>query len=164
MEPGRTDLAVYLAGPLGFFGAGQWYHAEVLVPALAGRFTVLDPWAAGEAIIDAYGGPDAALASGRLAAMNAEIGAANRALIDRSDAVLAVLDGPDVDSGTAAEIGYAAARDIPIIGLRTDLRLSGENHAAVVNLQLGYFITASGGRIVRVLDDAIAALVALARS
>lgn len=32
----------------------------------------------------------------------------------------AVLDGVDVDSGTAWEIGYAYARGKPIIGLRTD--------------------------------------------
>ena len=155
---------MYLAGPLGFFGAGQWYHAEVLVPAVARRFGVLDPWSEGEAIIDEFGGPDAALAEGRLDAMNTAIGAANRALIDRCDAVLAVLDGPDVDSGTAAEIGYATALGKPVVGLRTDFRLSGENHAAVVNLQLAYFIRASGGRIVRELDDALDALGAIARS
>ena len=35
-------------------------------------------------------------------------------------AVVAVLDGADVDSGTAAEIGYAFARGKLIVGYRGD--------------------------------------------
>ncbi len=42
--------------------------------------------------------------------------------IDRSRLVLAVLDGTDVDSGTAFEAGYAHAREIPVVGIRTDFR------------------------------------------
>jgi len=45
------------------------------------------------------------------------------AAIDGSDVVVAVLDGPDVDSGTAFEIGYAFARGKPVIGLKTDRRV-----------------------------------------
>ncbi len=44
------------------------------------------------------------------------------AAIDGSDVVVAVLDGPDVDSGTAFEIGYSFARGKPVIGLKTDRR------------------------------------------
>jgi len=35
-----------------------------------------------------------------------------------------VLDGPDVDSGTALEMGVAYERGIPIVGVRTDFRES----------------------------------------
>jgi nucleoside 2-deoxyribosyltransferase len=42
--------------------------------------------------------------------------------IDRADAVVAILDGSDSDSGTSWECGYAFARDKTIIGVRTDLR------------------------------------------
>ncbi len=42
--------------------------------------------------------------------------------LEEADLVVAVLDGPDVDSGTAFEVGHAYARDIPIIGIRTDFR------------------------------------------
>jgi nucleoside 2-deoxyribosyltransferase len=42
--------------------------------------------------------------------------------IDRSDVVLAVLDGSDADSGTCWECGYAFAKGKRVIGLRTDLR------------------------------------------
>ena len=41
-----------------------------------------------------------------------------------ADVVVAVLDGPDVDSGTALEMGVAYERGIPIIGVRTDYRES----------------------------------------
>jgi nucleoside 2-deoxyribosyltransferase len=53
--------------------------------------------------------------------------------IRRADAVVAVLDGADVDSGTAFEVGYAAALGIPVIGLRTDYR-PGADHG--VNLMV----------------------------
>lgn len=42
--------------------------------------------------------------------------------LDACDLVVAILDGPDVDSGTAFEVGYAYARGKPIIGVRTDFR------------------------------------------
>jgi nucleoside 2-deoxyribosyltransferase len=41
-----------------------------------------------------------------------------------SDVVVAVLDGPDVDSGTAFEMGMAYERGVPVIGVRTDYRES----------------------------------------
>ncbi len=47
--------------------------------------------------------------------------------IDRADAVVAVVDGAEVDSGTAWEMGYAYAKKKPIIGLRTDFRPGAEH-------------------------------------
>ncbi|MFH0904644.1 MAG: nucleoside 2-deoxyribosyltransferase [Methanobacteriota archaeon] len=49
----------------------------------------------------------------------------NEAAIEKSDIIVAVVDGADVDSGTAWEIGYAYARGKPILGLRTDFRTLG---------------------------------------
>lgn len=43
-----------------------------------------------------------------------------------SDLVVAVLDGPDSDSGTCVEIGLAWALRKRILGLHTDIRRSGE--------------------------------------
>ena len=43
--------------------------------------------------------------------------------LKKSDIVVAVLEGTDVDSGTAWELGYAYAVGKPIIGIRTDFRL-----------------------------------------
>jgi nucleoside 2-deoxyribosyltransferase len=39
-----------------------------------------------------------------------------------SDAVVAVLDGAEVDTGVAYEMGYAKALGKPILGLKTDYR------------------------------------------
>jgi Nucleoside 2-deoxyribosyltransferase len=41
--------------------------------------------------------------------------------------VLAILDGSDADSGSCFEVGYAYACEIPIVGLRTDFRGSGDH-------------------------------------
>lgn len=43
--------------------------------------------------------------------------------LKKSDIVVAVLEGTDIDSGTAWEIGYAYAKGKPVIGLRTDFRI-----------------------------------------
>jgi len=45
--------------------------------------------------------------------------------LENSDLIVAVIDGADVDSGTAWEIGYAFAKGKPVIGLRTDFRTLG---------------------------------------
>jgi nucleoside 2-deoxyribosyltransferase len=42
--------------------------------------------------------------------------------LDRAQAVIAILDGADADSGTCWECGYAFAKGIPVVGLRTDWR------------------------------------------
>lgn len=53
--------------------------------------------------------------------------------IDQSDIVVAWLDGPDSDSGTSFEVGYAYAKGIPVIGVRTDFR---HNQERGVNVML----------------------------
>lgn len=45
--------------------------------------------------------------------------------IENSDIIVAVIDGADVDSGTAWEIGFAFAKAKPVLGLRTDFRTLG---------------------------------------
>nr|WP_320194111.1 nucleoside 2-deoxyribosyltransferase [uncultured Desulfobacter sp.] len=45
-------------------------------------------------------------------------------MVEKADIVLAILDGPDADSGTSVELGYAYAIKTPIIGVRTDFRIS----------------------------------------
>lgn len=71
-----------------------------------------------------------------------------------------MLDGNDVDSGTAAEIGYGSALKKPIIGYRGDFRLSAENEGGIVNLQVEYFIYLNNGEIV---TDIEALKIALAK-
>lgn len=52
------------------------------------------------------------------------------------DLIVAVLDGPAVDDGTAWEAGYAYARDMPAWGLRTDFRNAGETGQSLVNCMI----------------------------
>lgn len=62
--------------------------------------------------------------------------------VEGSDIVVAVLDGVDVDSGTAWEIGYAYAKEKPVIGLRTDFRSLSDG---IVNLMVEMAIVALAG-------------------
>jgi nucleoside 2-deoxyribosyltransferase len=154
-------MKIYMASPLGFSEAGRSFYNGTLIPEVIRLgFEVIDPWTlTDQAKIDAVEkmpyGVERRDAWRRL---NVEIGGNNRAGIDRSDAVLAVLDGTDVDSGTAAEIGYAFAKCKPILGYRGDFRLSADNEGSTVNLQVEYFIRQSGGDIVTKLADLAPAL------
>jgi len=163
-------MKVYLAGPLGFSEAGRAFHEGAIVREIARLGHVpLDPWAmhATDPALDAeikaaiampYG--DAKRDAWR--PLNMRIGAKNRVLIDGCDMVFAVLDGVDVDSGTAAEIGYACAKGKPILGYRGDFRVSADNEGAIVNLQVEYFIRASGGDIIMAIADLASALARIA--
>lgn len=42
--------------------------------------------------------------------------------IDWADGLVAIMDGPDPDSGTAWEVGYAFGRNKPVVLVRTDVR------------------------------------------
>ncbi len=55
--------------------------------------------------------------------------------LDSSDVVLANMDGPDPDSGTCWECGYAYKKK-PIIVYRTDFRKSGDTDTTAYNLML----------------------------
>jgi nucleoside 2-deoxyribosyltransferase len=68
--------------------------------------------------------------------------------------VVALLDGTQVDDGTAWEIGYAYARGLPIIGLRTDFRQAGDTAHSVANAM----IECSCQTIYRSADELLAAL------
>jgi nucleoside 2-deoxyribosyltransferase len=83
--------------------------------------------------------------------------------VESADAVLAVLDGPSVDDGTACEIGLfhgLKQRDPArkgIVGLLTDVRAERRGEFAT-NLFVRGCIEASGGAVVDSLDDALAIL------
>jgi nucleoside 2-deoxyribosyltransferase len=147
---------VYIAGPLGYSEAGRHFHNTVLVPFVSGLgYEVLDPWALAdqrkvEAVQKMPEGPERRAAWREL---GREIGRTNQAAIDAAHGVIAVLDGPDVDSGTAAEIGYAFARGKLIVGYRGDSRVSADNEGGLVNLQVEFFIRESGGSIVSRYED-----------
>ena len=152
---------VYLAGPLGFTDAGKHYHRTMMRPAVeCAGFEILDPWPSAYRRFEVV--EDRALSGGALVdalrETNHLTGSENQAMIKQCDAVLAIVDGSDVDSGTASEIGYAAALGKPVVGIRTDLRMSADNLATAINLQVAYFIDLSGGRIAASLAEGVALL------
>lgn len=142
---------IYLAGPLGFSEAGRDFYYGKLVPMVERLgYHVIDPWKLTnvekiQRVATMPYGPEKRESWKEL---NMEIGENNKRGVDESDGVLAILDGADVDSGTAAEIGYGFAKGKRIIGYRGDFRLSADNEGGIVNLQVEYFIRASGGTIV----------------
>ncbi len=141
------SCSVYVASPLGFSAPGRLWNQEVLLPTLERHgLDVLDPWSKPAATASFEGTASAA--------GNAGLGAANEAMIKRAAGLLIVLDGSDVDSGSAAELGYAAALGKPTVGFRSDFRITSDNAAASVNLQVEYWIGAGGGSIHRDLDAA----------
>jgi nucleoside 2-deoxyribosyltransferase len=75
----------------------------------------------------------------------------NRRAIRDADIIIAIMDGADADSGTAWEMGYAAALKKPVIALRTDFRMTGSHER--VNLMLE-----QSSRVVTDKNELLAAL------
>jgi nucleoside 2-deoxyribosyltransferase len=70
--------------------------------------------------------------------------------------VLANLNGPDIDSGTAYEVGVAWARNIPVIGYRSDIRPA-ENGAGNCMITAGLRALVTGPNAqARALEQALA--------
>jgi nucleoside 2-deoxyribosyltransferase len=83
--------------------------------------------------------------------------------VESADAMLAVLDGPAVDDGTACEIGLfhgLKQRDPErkgVVGLLTDLRAERRGEFAT-NLFVRGCVEAGGGSVVDSLEDALGIL------
>jgi nucleoside 2-deoxyribosyltransferase len=98
----------------------KWHH-DVLMPAVAAAgLTPVSPWGK---FMDEF---DAAFAmvpgparTAVFADLDKRVGEANAKMIETSAGILAQLDGVDVDSGTASEIGYGSALGLFISGVRT---------------------------------------------
>lgn len=117
-----TSKKVYIAGPL--FSEGELDFNKKLRDAVAQKgFSVYLPQEHTEDTVDM-----------RHEYKQNYIFQNNVEIIDDSDIILAVLDGADVDSGTAWEIGYAYAKGKMIFGLRTDFRTMGSE--GMVNLMI----------------------------
>ena len=152
MQRAMTGPRCYVASALGFTEAGRQYYASTYLPALSEVVTPVDPWALTQAHEI-----ERAKAAGREREMALEIGRRNAEAIRSCTLLAAHLDGQEPDSGTVAELGYAAALGLTCFGLRTDLRRAGEPGVAV-NLQVESCVVTSGGRMCTSLDDLVAAL------
>ena len=131
-------MRVYIAGPL--FSEAERAWIEGLKQRLQSTPGLEPVWSADE------------LRAPRLVS---EIFSACKEGLDTSDAMLAILDGSQVDDGTAWEIGYFyALQKGPIIGLRTDFRRAGELPDSTVNAM----IEGACEAIASDVDDALAEL------
>lgn len=129
---------VYIAGPL-FTPAERRYLEELAAEVEAAGFPTYLPHR------------DGGLASADRRDTRALYDADIRAL-DRCGAIVAVLNGTDVDSGTAFEIGYGVARGLPVLGLYEDIRVSGPHdfNAMIAN---GCRVFASRKDLLEALND-----------
>lgn len=151
---------IYLASPLGFAESTRGFMVE-LIDRLSEVVTVVNPWDDTSFAADlerAHALTDINDRREHFHRINLGIGAKNERMIRSVDALVAVLDGADVDSGTAGEIGFAYGLGKKSFGLRIDFRMTGDNEAAGINLQLRYFIEQSGGSYHTSVDSLLEAL------
>ena len=127
-------MKIYLAGPLFSEAERAWLKAtkeriETLARERRYDVTVIWPFELiTQSEIEALG-PRA----------KGEIFKRCRESLTEANLVVALLDGPQVDDGTAWEIGYFYARRSgaeKIIGVRTDFRRAGEAEGSVVNAMI----------------------------
>lgn len=109
-------MKLYFAGPL-FSAAERAWNLELVAALRAAGHEVFVPQ-------DQEPGKTAA-----------GIFATDVAGIDWADALVAAMDGPDPDSGTAWECGYAYARK-PVVLVRTDFRVLGGSDGVPYNPML----------------------------
>lgn len=161
----QDPLTVYTAGPDGFSEA-TWKHHQDLVDFLsASNFKVLDPWALTpqHVVEKALSIPDYSERVAELHKLDRLMGRRNTRAIVAGEIIIANLDGQEVDSGTSSEVGCGYMAGDVCFGVRSDFRKSGENEGCIINLQVQYFIEASGGKIFRSQEE-LKANIALIRS
>lgn len=152
---------IYVAGPLGFSESGISFYYNELLPIIKELgYEIFDPWAnSPKDKIEEIKNQENLLSVGEVREawkeINQEIGINNIHALDEADGLVAILDGPDVDSGTAAEIGYFCGKHKgrPIIGYRNDFRLSSENIGGIINIQVEQFIYLTKGTIVKNIEE-----------
>ncbi|RNC67800.1 MAG: 2-deoxyribonucleoside glycosidase [Desulfuromonadales bacterium] len=151
-----SSQRIYLASPLGFSPENQSYLAKVKERLAALGCTLFDPWDQTRYAVDIDNALQLADYAGRVEAFHriaSGIGALNEEGIRGADIVFAILDGAEVDSGTASEVGFGSALGKRCYGLRTDLRDCGDFVGVPINLQVLHFIERSGGRLFRSIGE-----------
>jgi nucleoside 2-deoxyribosyltransferase len=143
---------IYLAGPL-FTEAERAWHTQT-------KHLLQQTAARQDAAIDVIW-PYELITAEEIAALGSaarpEIFRRCKQGLDTARIVVALLDGTQVDDGTAWEIGYFFSRKSAgqtIIGIRTDFRKAGESAGAIVNAM----IEMACDRIVHDREDLIEAV------
>jgi len=140
-------VSIYLAGPLFSRGEIEWagYLKREIESALGERVEVLWPFE---------------IASGT----KEEIFEANLKALSRSPLIVAILDGPMADDGTAWEVGCHYALFGPrAVGIRTDARKAGETPESKVNLMIEESCRAVVGDLPALIRELGAALEEMAK-
>ena len=139
-------MKIYMASPFGFTEITNHFMEIVEDSLIKIGYEVINPWRLNNILpitqITIKSNDRATLSQS-----NIKIGHNNEIAIRNCDLVLAFLEGCDIDSGTASEVGFAYGIGKQIIGYRNDKRKLGENAGCIVNLQLQYWIEQSNGFI-----------------
>lgn len=147
---------VYLASPLGF-SPENFRYLERIKEALASQgCEIFDPWEqdhCAEQIEKAFREKEYDKRIQAFREVAREIATCNEEGIAWADVVFAVLDGAEVDSGTASEVGFGSALGKTCYGLRTDRRDTGDFEGIPINLQVLHFIERSGGTLFRSIEE-----------
>lgn len=148
-------LKIYLASPLGFSPELKSYKDKIKHRLHELDCTVLDPWDPKFHMVieEANAVQDWPARIAAFKKIARQIGKANEYMIRSCDVVLGVLDGPELDSSTVSEIGFAAGLGKKCYGLRTDFRNSGDFDGIPINLQVLYWIESSGGALFRQIAE-----------
>ena len=107
---------IYTAGPDGFSDSGKLFsgvHRAGLEDAGVPPTNILDPWDL-TPLHEIPSGNDKNVVFEAFVKLNPKIAARNVVAMLASDAITANLDGVDVDSGTAAEIGFVSGNGRPL--------------------------------------------------
>ena len=150
------EVKAYLASQFGFSQTGKYILDNLIIPKIKETgIIVIDPFVECDKEFDVDYLESLEKYEDRkeyLRDFNKEITPINNRLMQKSDCLVAILDGGhSVDDGVASEIGYyAGIKKGPIFALRSDFRL-GENMAVSINPQILGYIYQSGG----FLDDCI---------
>jgi nucleoside 2-deoxyribosyltransferase len=148
-------FTMYLASPLGSSPEWKSYRDKIKRRLYELGCTVSDPWEQPfrPTIEEASAIREWPARVAAFKAIAAQIGKANENMIRSCDIILGVLDGAELDSGTVSEIGFAAALGKRCYGLRTDFRQCGDFDGIPINLQVLYWVEASGGKLFRRIED-----------
>jgi nucleoside 2-deoxyribosyltransferase len=134
-------MIIYQAGPL-FTAAEQAWHRDLSAQLRVAGYDVIWP---GDLLTD----EEIDAAGVRAPTL---IFQACKDALDKCNCVVALLDGPQVDDGTAWEIGYAYAKGLPIYGIRTDSRAAGETRHSRVNAMIEKCLQVLAGSVEELID------------
>ena len=149
---------IYLASPLGFSPENKGYLSAIKTKFISQGFEVFDPWEQTKFEQKIHGAFKIMEYPERVKTfreISSGIGQCNEEGIREADVIFAVLDGAEVDSGTASEVGFGSALGKKCYGLRTDVRDTGDFVGVPINLQGLHFIERTGGKLFRSIEEIV---------